>query len=76
MSNLKVRKLEFRFDEDISFQWNLGNPSCGNLFNMITFIGPCFERYFIKPVIEAIPLIESTSLRADGTGKLTCQYRV
>jgi predicted metal-dependent hydrolase len=66
MSQLKVRTLNFHFDSDIPFQWNYGNPSCGNLFNIITIAGPCFERYFIRAIKQALPLIKSDAVKHDA----------
>jgi predicted metal-dependent hydrolase len=68
---LDVRKLTFRFDADIPFQWNRGNPWCGNLFNMVTFIGPAFERYFVRTVNQATPQIKDDRVRREA--KLFCQ---
>jgi len=68
---IEVRRLKFRFDPDVRFQWNPGNPWCGNLFNIITFIGPAFERYFIRVVGEATPRIKDGRIRREA--KLFCQ---
>lgn len=59
---LNVRKIRFRFDEDIAFQWNPGNPACGNLVNIMTFIAPAFERYFIRALRDAKRTIEDPAL--------------
>jgi predicted metal-dependent hydrolase len=67
---IEVRKLKFRFDPDVPFQWNAGNPWCANLFNIITFIGPAFERYFIRIVNEATPRIKDERVRREA--KLFC----
>ena len=66
MRGIEVRKLKFRFDSDVRFQWNRGNPWCGNLFNLVTFIGPAFERYFIRVVNQATPRIKDERVRRDA----------
>jgi predicted metal-dependent hydrolase len=66
MSALKVRKIDFQFDDDIAFQWNPGNPYWGNFVNYATVIAPAFERYFIKATREAMPLIKSNAVRQDA----------
>jgi predicted metal-dependent hydrolase len=71
VSEILVRRLSFRFDRDISFQWNRGNPSCGNVFNVITFVGPAFERYFVRAVGAALPRIQDERTRREAT--LFCQ---
>src|SRR5262249_57474920 len=71
MRGIEVGKLKFRFDSDVRFQWNRGNPWCGNLFNLVTFIGPAFERYFIRVVNQATPRIKDERVRRDA--KSFCQ---
>jgi predicted metal-dependent hydrolase len=68
---IEVRRLRFRFDADVPFQWNRGNPWCGNLFNIITFIGPAFERYFIRSVTKAMPRIRDERVRREA--RLFCE---
>jgi predicted metal-dependent hydrolase len=71
VSEIQVRRLRFRFDQDIPLQWNRGNPACGNFFNQITFIGPAFERYFVRSVGAALPRIRNERLRREAS--LFCQ---
>lgn len=59
---LKVRKLNFNFDEPLAFQSNPGNPGFGNVINSTSIIGPCFERYFIKAFRQAMPKIKNPQL--------------
>jgi predicted metal-dependent hydrolase len=66
MGTLKVRRIEFQFDDNIAFQWNPGNPYWGNFVNYATFIAPSFERYFIKATRRAIPLIKDPAIKADA----------
>jgi len=71
MREIEIRRLKFRFDPDVSFQWNPGNPWCGNFFNIITFVGPAFERYFIRAVVQATPRIKDEKVRREAN--LFCQ---
>jgi predicted metal-dependent hydrolase len=71
MAEIQVRRVNFRFEPDLPFQWNRGNPYCGNLFNNISFIGPAFERYFVRAVAEAMPRIRNERVRREA--KLFCQ---
>ena len=64
MATLKVRRIDFQFDDDIAFQWNPGNPYWGNFVNYATFIAPSFERYFIRATRQAMPLIEGPAVKA------------
>jgi predicted metal-dependent hydrolase len=71
MSQLKVRKINFTFENDMPFQSCPNNPYWGNFVNFITLIGPGFERYFIKAIREAMPQIRDGSVKADAD--LFCQ---
>lgn len=66
MATLKVRKIDFRFDDDIAFQWNPGNPYWGNFVNYATLIAPGFERYFIKATRAAMPRISDPAIALDA----------
>ena len=62
MTDLKVRKIDFQFTDDIPFQWNPGNPYWGNFINFAAFVAPAFERYFIKATRLAIPQISDGAI--------------
>jgi predicted metal-dependent hydrolase len=66
MSRLKVRPIQFRFDETTSYYWHHSNTQWGNLVNFITLIGPAFERYFIKAIRQALPQIKNPAVREDA----------
>ena len=71
MSELKVRKIDFKFDDEIPFQPCPRNPYWGNFVNLITLIGPGFERYFIRAIREAMPRIRDARVKRDAD--LFCQ---
>lgn len=66
MADLKVRKIDFQFPDDIPFQWNPGNADWGNFVNFATLIAPAFERYFIKATRLAIPQIADQAVAKDA----------
>ena len=71
MSTLKVRKIDFRFPDDIALQWCPHNPGWGNCVNYASVIGPAFEKYFIRAFRQAMPLIKNPAIKADAD--LFCQ---
>jgi predicted metal-dependent hydrolase len=66
MADLKVRKIDFQFTDDIPFQWNPGNPHWGNFINFAAFVAPAFERYFIKATRLAMPQISNEATAKDA----------
>jgi predicted metal-dependent hydrolase len=66
LAELKIRKIDFRFDDSIPFHWNPANPCWGNLVNFITLIAPAFERYAIRATRDGMPEIESAAVRKDA----------
>lgn len=66
MSDLKVRKIDFQFNQDIPFITFPETPEWGNFVNVITLIAPAFERYFIKAFRTVIPKMTDLDLKADA----------
>ncbi len=66
MAELKVRKIDFRFGDDIPVQFNPLNPRWSNFVNYITLIGPGFERYFIRAIRDAMPHIKDSRVKKDA----------
>lgn len=65
MSAIRYRKLDFRFDDDIAFQFHPGNVAVSDFVNALTFTAPAFEPYFIRAFNDALPSITDERLRAD-----------
>jgi len=65
MTQIQYRKMDFRFDDDIPFQFNSANIAVSDLTNAATFMAPAFESYFIKAFREAIPLLRDNRLKHD-----------
>jgi hypothetical protein len=40
VTDLKVRDIDFRLDEDIPLHWNPGNKHFGNFVNVMALFGP------------------------------------
>lgn len=66
MSTLKVRKLPFSFDESTPFQWQPSNPKFATFLNQLSFFAVAFERYVIKALRDAIPMIEDEEVRVEA----------
>lgn len=62
MTDIKVRPLDFAFDDQIAFRWNPGNDDWGNFVNVMTMIVPAFERYIIRSSRAAIPRMKNTAV--------------
>jgi len=65
-SGLKVRNIDWQFPDDVVWNWNPGNPSWGNLGHFIGFMAPGFERYFIKSIRKAIPLMADPAVQEEA----------
>lgn len=56
MSDLKIRKIPFRFD-DVEFIWNPANPAFSVYMNKISFLAVCFEKYICQVMRDAEKVI-------------------
>jgi len=66
MSTLKVRKLPFVFGEDVPFQWQPTNPVFATFLNQLSFLAVAFERYIIKVLRDAMPLIKDAEVQLEA----------
>jgi predicted metal-dependent hydrolase len=57
MTNLKIRKIPFRFDDTVPFQWNPSNPEFGLVANCIGFLIVSMERMIVSVVRKVLPRI-------------------
>ena len=60
------RRLSFRFEDDIPFDWNAGNAAVGNAANYAAIIAPAFERYFLRITREALRRIDDDGVRRNA----------
>jgi predicted metal-dependent hydrolase len=58
MPPLTVRKLTFDFTGDVPFQWQPDNPRLATSVNAASFFAVGFERYVVKAMRDAMPLIK------------------
>ncbi len=66
MTQLQIRRLPFRFDESVPFQWNPANPEFGVLANGISVFAIAFERYIVAAMRQARRLIEDPDVLAEA----------
>ncbi len=60
MTDLEIRRIPFRFDETVQFQWHPTNPEFGVTMNAVGIIAIVFEKYVVAATRQASP--SSTSL--------------
>lgn len=66
MQALRIRKIDFHFDDDIPFQFNPANPHWSNFANFISMIAPGFERYFIKAIRQSMDQIKNPAVKREA----------
>lgn len=66
MTDLKIRKLPFEFDDTVPFQWHPDNPEFG--VNMVAtgLLVVGFEKYIVGAVRRAMPLIDDPDAAAEA----------
>jgi predicted metal-dependent hydrolase len=57
MSDLKIRKIDFVFDETIPFQWLPSHPKFGLMCNAISMLAIAFEKFIVTSTTRALPRI-------------------
>jgi len=63
---IKVRKIDFEFPDDIPFYFNPENARMSMTANVLSFLAPAFERYFIKAIKRALPDIKNRAVREEA----------
>jgi predicted metal-dependent hydrolase len=67
VSNLVIRRPAFVFEpETTPFQWQPANPSFGVFCNTVSFFAPAFERYIVRVLRRAKPLLEGSPMEAEA----------
>jgi len=66
MSTLKVRKPPFVFGDDVPFQWQPSNPVFSTFLNQLSFFAVAFERYVIKALRDAIPIVKDAEVQREA----------
>ncbi len=60
MTDVKVRRIDFQFDDDIPFRFNPRNIGASDWVNAATLVAPEFEGHFIKVIRGVIPQLSGT----------------
>jgi len=63
-----VRRIPFRFDEDIDPVWNKSRPEWSHMVNGASLTMPYLEPFLIKTVREALTRLDDPKLKADVEG--------
>ena len=66
MTELVIRRIPFKFDETVPFQWNPTNPEFGIMMNSVTIIAIAFEKYIVAAVRQALPLLDDPAVAAEA----------
>jgi predicted metal-dependent hydrolase len=65
-SSLKIREIDFTFDENIPFHWNPNQVLLGNFVNMVTLAVPAFEGHCIRATRLVMPDIKDPALAREA----------
>lgn len=66
MTELKIRRLPFQFDETVPFQWNPSNPEFALVANAIGVIAVAFEKYIVTVVRQVLPELRDPEVAAEA----------
>ncbi|WP_433790018.1 metal-dependent hydrolase [Actinoplanes sp. CA-252034] len=66
MTDLPIRRINFRLDESIPFQWLPSHPKFGLMCNAISIIAVAFEKFIVASTRKAIPLIKDPAAAAEA----------
>lgn len=67
-SDIVVRRIPFRFDEEIDPVWNTERPEWSHMVNGASLTMPYLEPFLIKTVREALTQVDDPKLKADVEG--------
>ena len=66
MTDLHIRKIDFRFDDTIPFQWLPSHPKFGLMANAISIMAIAFEKFIVASTRQAIPLIKDPAIAEEA----------
>jgi predicted metal-dependent hydrolase len=66
MPPIKVRKPAFDFSDDVPFQWQPDNPRFATSANAVSFFAVGFERFVVKAMRDAMPLVKDPAVLAEA----------
>jgi predicted metal-dependent hydrolase len=66
MTDLQIRKIDFRFDETVPFQWLPSHPKFGLMANAISIMAIGFEKFIVASMRRAMPLIKDPAVAEEA----------
>lgn len=67
MTDLKMRRMRFAFDEsDVPFMWNEQNPSFSAMANAVSFLAIGFEKMIVNMIREIMPRITDPAIAEEA----------
>lgn len=66
MTDLQIRKIDFRFDDEIPFQWLPSHPKFGLMANAISIMAIGFEKFIVASMRRAMPMIKSPAVAEEA----------
>jgi predicted metal-dependent hydrolase len=66
MTELPIRRINFRLDETIPFQWLPSHPKFGLMCNAISIMAVAFEKFIVASTRQAIPRITDPAAAAEA----------
>jgi predicted metal-dependent hydrolase len=66
MTDLQVRRIPFRFDDDVPFAWHPTNPEFGITMNAVSLFIIGFEKYIVDAVRQAMPGITDPAVAEEA----------
>ncbi|MFO0696336.1 MAG: metal-dependent hydrolase [Polyangiales bacterium] len=66
MTGLQIRKIPFRFDDTVPFQWNPENPEFGLVANAIGVLVVAMEKMIVSVTRKVMPRIRNPEVKAEA----------
>ncbi len=66
MTDLQIRKIPFRFDDTVPFQWNPENPEFGLVANAIGVLVVAMEKMIVSVTRKVMPRIRNPEVKAEA----------
>jgi predicted metal-dependent hydrolase len=66
MTELRIRRIPFEFDEQVPFQWNPANPDFGMMANAIGMLAIAFEKYIVAVTREVMPQLRDPEVAEEA----------
>jgi predicted metal-dependent hydrolase len=70
VTKLEIRRVPFDFADDVPFGWHPDNPEFACMMNMVSVMAIAFEKYVVRVVRGARPLISDPAVAQEADGFL------